>query len=133
MMRSMAASMISSSLWFRRVVGDEAVGNGPGAAQIVRSDGVGVADRLDIHHPQPALDQHGSNPPLGTDKARARVKFHGGKPGVWPPNPGEKQNAPDRKPGPMRLGKSRFGLLAAGLLRSRLGRFGRRNSQRRYR
>jgi hypothetical protein len=34
-----------------------------------------------------------------------------------------KQNAPVRKAGPMRLGEVWFSLLAAGLLRSRLGRF----------
>src|SRR5665213_271119 len=40
-------------------VGGEGVGNGAGAAQVIRCDGIGIADRLDIHHPQSALDQHG--------------------------------------------------------------------------
>src|SRR6185295_3541877 len=40
------------------VVGHESVGNGAGLAQIIRRDRIGIADRLDIHDPQAALDQH---------------------------------------------------------------------------
>src|SRR5712671_6847577 len=40
------------------VIGDERIGNGAGLAQIVRRDRIGVANRLDIHDPQAALDQH---------------------------------------------------------------------------
>src|SRR3954447_13904540 len=40
------------------IVGHEGVGNGAGLAQVIRRDRVGIADRLDIHDPQAALDQH---------------------------------------------------------------------------
>src|SRR6202030_2589405 len=47
----------------------EIVGDGAGAAKIVRGDGVGVAHHLRIHAPHSALDQHGLKPPLRTDNA----------------------------------------------------------------
>src|SRR5712692_7381624 len=46
-------------------VGREAVVDGAGLSQIVRSDGIGIADHLDIHHLQSALDQHELSPPIG--------------------------------------------------------------------
>src|SRR5580693_4443619 len=42
----------------------EIVGDGAGAAKIVRSDSVGVANHLRIRNPHSALDQHGLKPPL---------------------------------------------------------------------
>src|ERR1700716_2397909 len=53
----------------QRVVGDEGVGNGAGLAQVIRRDRIGIADRLDIHYPQAALDQHDLSPPDWMDKA----------------------------------------------------------------
>jgi hypothetical protein len=52
---------------------------------------------------------------MGTDKARhwAKVPFSGSAVGASKTS--EKQNAPVRKPGPMRLGKFFFILVAAGL------------------
>src|SRR5260370_14570145 len=44
-------------------VGCKGIGDDAGFSQIVRSDGIGFADHLDIHHLQSALDQHGLNPP----------------------------------------------------------------------
>src|ERR1700722_13601120 len=41
------------------VVGDEIVGDGAGAAQIVRGDGVGIAHHPRVHHSHTAFDQHG--------------------------------------------------------------------------
>src|SRR5712671_3561125 len=42
------------------VIGDERIGNGAGLAQIDRRDRIGIADRLDIHDPHAAFDQHDS-------------------------------------------------------------------------
>src|SRR5262245_25694814 len=39
-------------------IGGDGVGNRTGAAQIIGCDGIGFAYRLDIHHLQPAFDQH---------------------------------------------------------------------------
>src|SRR5229473_7750111 len=41
------------------LVGDKAVGDGAGATQVIRGDGIGIAHHFDIHDPQSALDQHG--------------------------------------------------------------------------
>src|SRR5665213_1068848 len=41
------------------LVDGKRVGDGAAPAQVVRGDGVGIADHLDIHHLQSALDQHG--------------------------------------------------------------------------
>ena len=90
------------------VIGGERVGDGAGAAQIVGGDGIGIADHLDIHHLQSALDQHGLSSDT-EDKPEVEKKFHFGKlalPGADPrQKPLQKQNAPVRKSGPMRLGK----------------------------
>src|SRR5215475_10943992 len=50
------------------LIGDESVGQCAGAAQIIGSDGIGVAHHPHIHHPHAALDQHGLCPPVQTDK-----------------------------------------------------------------
>src|SRR5664279_2943159 len=115
------------------VVSGESIGNGAGAAQIVRGNSIGVADRLDIHHPQPALDQHGSHPPLGTDKARAPVKFHFWKTGCFGLKIRVKTKRTGRETRTDALGEVSLGCWLPVFFRRRLGRFGRRNSQRRYR
>src|SRR3954471_23472099 len=56
------------------VVGHEGVGNGAGLAQVIRRDRIGIADRLDIHHPQAALDQHEPKSSDTDDKARGGRK-----------------------------------------------------------
>jgi len=56
------------------LVGDEGIGNCAGPAQLIRSNGIGIADYFDVHDPQPALDQHDLSPPIRTDKARRRAK-----------------------------------------------------------
>src|SRR5947209_13819939 len=53
------------------VVGDERIGNGAGLAQVIRRDGIGIADRLDIHHLQAALDQHAQVLRYGLIKRKA--------------------------------------------------------------
>src|SRR6185312_4727797 len=50
------------------VVGDEIVGDGAGAAQIIRGDGIGIAYHPRVHHSHTAFDQHGLDPPLRKDK-----------------------------------------------------------------
>src|SRR4051794_22785970 len=59
----------------RAVVGDEGVGNGAGPAQVIGGDGVGIADRLDVHHLQAALDQHVPVSEICMDKAQLRTRF----------------------------------------------------------
>src|ERR1700751_5021439 len=50
------------------LIGDEGVGQCAGAAQIIGSDGVGIAHHPHIHYPNTALDQHGLYPPVQIDK-----------------------------------------------------------------
>src|SRR5882757_2998911 len=57
------------------LVGGKAVGNGAGPAQIVGSDGIGIADNIHIHGPYSALDQHDLSPPCGLIKRDGRQKF----------------------------------------------------------
>src|SRR3981081_4350812 len=86
-------------------VGGEGFANGAGPAQRIRGDGIGIADHLYVHHPQPALDQHDLGPPIPSDKARHRAKVPFRKNPVF----ANKNKTPrSGKPGPMRLGKSLF-------------------------
>src|SRR5665213_1922575 len=62
------------------LVGSDDVGNGAGFSKVIRRDGIGIADRLDIHHLQSALDQHDFRPPMRRDKADAANRFHFRKP-----------------------------------------------------
>src|SRR3984893_19102609 len=44
-------------------IGSDGVADGAGPAEIIRGDGIGIADRPDIHDLQSALDQHQLCPP----------------------------------------------------------------------
>src|SRR6185437_3645828 len=63
----------------QHVVGGDDVGNSAGVSKVGRGEGIGIADRLDIHHLQSALDQHDFRPPMRRDKADAADRFHFGE------------------------------------------------------
>src|SRR6202051_505835 len=103
------------------LVGGEAVGNRAGAAQVIGSNGIGVADRLHIHDPQSALDQHGLSlqcAGISTAPCKSSIMNTGfcyplfwrvflalaGLPSLETTR--KNKNAPVRKAGPMRLGKA---------------------------
>jgi hypothetical protein len=45
------------------LVGDQAVGNGAGLAELIRRDGIGIAHHLEVHDLNSALDLHASPVP----------------------------------------------------------------------
>src|ERR1700709_2437289 len=51
-------------------LGGKGVGHGAGFSEIIRGDGIGIADNFDIHDLQPALDQHCLKSSSRTDKAQ---------------------------------------------------------------
>ena len=105
------------------LVGGEVVGNGAAAAQIIGGDGIGVADHLDVHHLQSALDQHGCSP-IRIDKPEVAKKFHYRKPAVGnPPRRTLETPIKRKRTGPENPGRCAWGSfetlqVAAGLLMS---------------
>src|SRR6476661_9052055 len=113
----------------QRIVGGDAVADGAGSAKVVRGNGIGIANRLDIEYPQSALDQHGQLLRYGSTTRGGGRRFPARKTGdnaligrvfgrpavsnsssrqplrIWCESPG-KQKRTGPKNGPMRLGKS---------------------------